>query len=71
MPTDSCETCYFHDRCGKKLEKLKWQLNNPDLTKNQRKKKEDEVADIEKQLKALESQLTPLHVTRIVHTTHD
>ena len=55
----------------KELEKLNWQLDNPDLSKNQRKKKEDKVADIKKQLKALESQLTPLQVTKLVNTTHN
>ena len=54
----------------KKFEKLNWQLDNPDLSKNQRKKKEDEVEYIKKQLKALESQLS-LQVTKLVHTTHD
>ena len=39
----------------KKLEKLNWQSDNSNLSKNQRKKKEDEVVDIKKQLKALES----------------
>ena len=55
----------------KKLEKLNWQLdNNPDLSKTKRKKIEDKVADIRKQLLVFERQLTPLAMTKLVHTTH-
>ena len=55
----------------KKLEKLAQQLeNNPDLSKNKRKKLEDEKEAIEKQLKEFESQLTPLAITKVVHKTH-
>ena len=55
----------------KKLEKLNWQLeNNPDLSKNKRKKLEDGMADIRKQLLAFETQLTPLAMTKVVYTTH-
>ena len=55
----------------KKLEKLNWQLiNNTDLTQAKRKKLEDEVDQIKQQLKAFETQLTPLAVTKLVHETH-
>ena len=51
----------------KKLDKLNWQLtNNPDLTQTKRQRIEDEVG----QIKALEAQLTPLIVTKLVHQTH-
>ena len=56
----------------KKLEKLIWQLeNNPDLSKNKRKKLEDEKEAIEKQLMGFESQLTLLAITKVVHKTHE
>ena len=55
----------------KKLEKLSWQLeNNPDLSKNKRKKLQDEVDDIKEKLKALEGQLTLLAVTKVMRKTH-
>ena len=55
----------------KKLEKLNWQLtNNPDLTQTKRQRIEDEVDQIKEQMKALEAQLTPLTVTKLVHQTH-
>ena len=55
----------------KKLEKLNGQLtNNPDLTQTKRQRIEDEVNQIKEQLKALEAQLTPLTVTKLVHQTH-
>ena len=48
----------------RKLEKLNWQLeNNPDLSKNKRKKLQDEVDYIKEKLKAFEGQHTPLAVT--------
>ena len=53
------------------MEKLIWQLeNNPNLSKNKRKKLEDEKEAIEKQLKGFESQLTLLAITKVVHKTH-
>ena len=55
----------------KKLEKLKWQLeNNPDLTKTKRKKLKDKVEAIEEKLKAFEGKLTHLAVTKVIHETH-
>ena len=56
----------------KKLEKINWQLvNNPDLTAAKKKAFEDQVADIKKELLALENKLTPLTVTKLTHTTHE
>ena len=58
-------------KLSKKLEKLNWQLtNNTDLTQTKRQRIEDEVNQIKEQLKALEAQLTPLIVTKLVHQTH-
>ena len=55
----------------KKLEKINWQLiNNPDLTAAKRKAFEDQVADIKKELLAIENQFTLLTVTKLTHTTH-
>ena len=54
----------------KKLEKLNWQIeNNPNLSKNKRKKFQDEVDDIKEKLKAFEAQLTPMGVN-VIHKTH-
>ena len=56
----------------KKLEKINWQLvNNPDYTAAKRKAFEDQVADIKKELLALENKLTLLTVTKLTHTTHE
>ena len=55
----------------KKLEKLNWQLtNNPDLIPTKRQRIEDKVNQIKEQLKALEAQLTPVTVIKLVHQTH-
>ena len=51
----------------KKIEKLRWQIRNKVLTKEQIDNKEYEIKDLEKQIKALKSQLTPLQVTKVVH----
>ena len=54
----------------KNLEKLKYKLDNPDLSTNKRKQLEDEVDAINTQLKAFEAQLTPLRVTKVIKETH-
>ena len=56
---------------AKLCKKLNWQLtNNPDLTQTKRQRIEDDMNQIKEQLKALEAQLTPLTVTKLVHQTH-
>ena len=50
----------------KKLEQIKFKLDNPDLSANKRKQLEDQVDAINAQLKAFEQQLTQLRVTQII-----
>ena len=54
----------------KKLEQIKFKLDNPDLSANKRKQLEDQVDVINAQLKAFEQHLTQLRVTKIKGTTH-
>ena len=54
----------------KKLEQIKFKLDNPDLTPTKRAQLEDQVDAINTQLKAFEQQLTQLRVTKIKRTTH-
>ena len=54
----------------KKLEQIKFKLDNPDLTPAKRGQLEDQVDAINMQLKAFEQQLTQLRVTKIKRTTH-
>ena len=49
----------------KKLEQIKFKLDNPDLTPTKRAQLEDQVDAINTQLKAFEQQLTQLRVTKI------
>ena len=54
----------------KKLEQIKFKLDNPDLTPAKRAQLKDQVDTINTQLKAFEQQLTQLRVTKIKRTTH-
>ena len=54
----------------KQIERLQWQIKNDVLTKKLSDKKQDEIDQLEKQIKASESQLTPLQVTKVIHITH-
>ena len=54
----------------KKLEQIKFKLDNPDLTPTKRAQLEDQVKAINTQLKSFEQQLTQLRVTKIKRTTH-
>ena len=54
----------------KKIEKLRWEIRNAVLTKEQIDNKEDEIKGIEEQIKGLKSQLTLLQVTKVVHKIH-
>ena len=54
----------------KKLEQIKFKLDNPDLTPTKRAQLEDQIDAINTQLKAFEQQLTQLRVTKIKRTTH-
>ena len=55
----------------KKIEKLRLQIRNEVLTKEQKDNKEEEIEELEKQNKVLKSQLMPLQVTKLVHKTHE
>ena len=52
------------------LRKLKYKLDNLDLSTNKRKQLEDKVDAINTQLKAFKAQLTPLRVTKVIKETH-
>ena len=54
----------------KKLEQIKFKLDNPDLIATKRKQLEDQVDAINAQLKTFEQQLTPLGVMKIKRTMH-
>ena len=54
----------------KKLEQLKFILDNPDLTPTKRAQLEDQLDAINAQLKAFEQQLTQLRVTKIKRTMY-
>ena len=54
----------------KKVEQIKFKLDNPDLTPTKRAQLEDQVDAINTQLKAFEQQLTQLRVTKIKRTTY-
>ena len=53
----------------KNIEKLRWQIRNEVLTKELKDNKEEEIEELEKQIKALKGQLMPLQVTKLVHKT--
>ena len=55
----------------KKIEKLRWQIRNEVLTKEQKDNEEEEIEELEKQNKVLKSQLMPLQVTKLVHKKHE
>ena len=81
LPTDRCQsvvqflilTMDIDKKAAelrKKLEKICWNLNNnPDLSATKRKSLEDQKAALIKEIADLETQLTPLQVTKAVTTT--
>ena len=58
-------------KLNKKIDKLRWQIRNEVLTKKQKDKKDEEIVELEKQIKAFEGQLMPLKVTKLVHKTYE
>ena len=54
----------------KKFEKLQWQINNTGISEDQIRDKRQQIDQLKQQIQALEGQLTPLHVIKAMHKTH-